>query len=441
MRDLQPYAYVGDTTSLCAECLALVPAKIVIESEDVFYVKQCAVHGVQRALISTDVSYYLRCRAALVPAARPLAYRAEVKKGCPFDCGLCNVHEQHSCMAIVEVVDDCNMRCPTCIAGSFPGAGQIKTLDAIGHMLDAIVTAEGLADIVMISGGEPTIHPKIIDILQLASSKSIDHIMLITNGVRVARDQAFAEALRTIPRLEVYLQFDSLRAEALQDIRGEDVRHIRATALERLNALEIPTTLVCVVKKRVNDDEVNEIISYALRNPCVRGVTFQPIRATGRTEAFDHAENSITLSEVRAEIMRGGLFSDLVPHPCNPESISIGYLLRREGTLTDVTSELFAQTSSNEDRWPTAAADELRTMMYFLPRLDRGDIRYDALFRVTIVSFLDRFNFCTSGVKRSAIHFATPDGALIPLETYYLLYQEPANGRSDSTPETSISLQ
>src|SRR6266404_3518576 len=219
------YLYYGETTSLCEVCLSLVPTKVLFEDGNIFYLKRCHEHGNQKTLISTDIDYYKWCKDSVGPSYLPQVFQKEFEKGCPYDCGLCRDHEQHSCMAILEIIDDCNMRCPTCIAGSFPGAGNGKSIEEIERMLDTIVESEGQPDLVMVSGGEPTIHPQILEILRRVKERPIKHFMLITNGRLIASDKAFVSQLEQYKeQFEVYLQFDSLRANVLLDIRGEDLR-------------------------------------------------------------------------------------------------------------------------------------------------------------------------------------------------------------------------
>ena len=140
-----------------------------------------------------------------------------------------------------------------------------------------------------ISGGEPTIHPQILDILAAARRRPIRHVMLNTNGIRIAEDPAFVDALAELrPGFEVYLQFDSLNDEALKNIRGAALcAHPRARRWRNLEARNISTTLVCTVKRGVNDAEIGEIVRHALNYKCVRGVTFQPVQDAGRNDGFD----------------------------------------------------------------------------------------------------------------------------------------------------------
>src|SRR6202451_1008180 len=114
------------------------------------------------------------------------------------------------------------------------------------------------------------------------------HLMVNTNAIRLAQDEEFAKRLAGfMPQFEVYLQFDSLKREPLMQLRGADMRGIREKALERLNKLGISTTLVVTVERGVNDGELGAIVDFALTQPAVRGVTFQPVQQAGRVLGFE----------------------------------------------------------------------------------------------------------------------------------------------------------
>ena len=249
------YVFDGQTTSLCGVCLALVPAKILIEEGSVFYQKRCLTHGVQKVLVSTDAAYWRLCRDYLKPGDRPLAFQTRTELGCPYDCGLCPDHEQHSCLALIDINEACNLACPVCFSDSSPHRTLHRPLAEIERMMDALVVSEGEPDLLQISGGEPTIHPEILEVLAAARRRPIRHVMLNTNGIRIAEDPEFVARLAEFrPGFEVYLQFDSLRPEALLNLRGADLGRIRRAALENLERAGISTTLVVVVKQGVNDD-------------------------------------------------------------------------------------------------------------------------------------------------------------------------------------------
>ena len=155
----RPYIYYDFTLSLCPECLKRVDAKIVFEDSKVFMLKNCSEHGFKKVLIATDVEYYKHTRNYNKVSEMPLKFNTSSHYGCPYDCGLCQDHEQHSCLTVVEITDRCNLSCPTCYAMSSPHYGRHRTVEEVERMLDIIVDNEGEPDVVQISGGEPTIHP------------------------------------------------------------------------------------------------------------------------------------------------------------------------------------------------------------------------------------------------------------------------------------------
>jgi uncharacterized radical SAM superfamily Fe-S cluster-containing enzyme len=448
----RPYLYYELTNSICTTCFRKVEAKIVFQDDRVYMHKRCPRHGFERVLISTDIEYYKRSRLTLKAGQLPTKFNTPIRYGCPYDCGLCPDHEQHSCLSLVEITDACNLTCPICYAESGTHRQTHRTLEQVEFMLDCVVRNEREPDIVQISGGEPTIHPQFFEILDAARRRPIKHLMLNTNGIRIAQDPDFAARLKDyLPGFEVYLQFDSLEEAPLQELRGADLRRIRCQALDRLNEHNISTTLVVTVKKGSNDGEMGRIIDFALRQRCVRGVTFQPIQAAGRLEQFDAATDRLTLSEVRQNILdQHSLFKpeDIIPVPCHPDALAMCYavkvgnkavpltslidpqvLLQGEGNtivyerdpkLRDQVFKLFSTSHS-----PESATTSLKQLLCCLPLVQVPEaMTYDKIFRVLIIQFMDAQNFDVRSVKKSCIHIVHPDGRIIPFDTFNLFYRD-----------------
>ena len=130
------------------------------------------------------------------PGTIPLAYGAEIREGCPYDCGLCPDHQQHTCLGIIEVNSDCNMDCPLCFSEAGPGFSL--TLEEVEQMLDDLRAHRRQPEVVQFSGGEPTIHPQIIEFVRAAKLRNIPFVMINTNGKRIARDDRFLEQLNEV---------------------------------------------------------------------------------------------------------------------------------------------------------------------------------------------------------------------------------------------------
>ena len=447
----RPYIYYDFTISICSVCLRRVDAKIVFEDDKVFMLKNCPHHGREKVLIATDIEYYKNCRNYAKRSEMPLKFNTRTHYGCPYDCGLCQDHEQHSCLTIVEITDRCNLTCPTCYAMSSPHYGRHRTLDEIEQMLDVIVANEGEPDVVQISGGEPTVHPQFFEILDIAKRKPIRHLMVNTNGIRIAKDEAFVKRLATyMPDFEIYLQFDSFKKEALEQLRGEDLREIRSKAIENLNKYNLSTTLVITLQKGLNTDEIGKIIEYGLQQRCVRGVTFQPTQKAGRLDNYENTTGRYTLTEVRSAILeQTNIFNsnDLLPVPCNPDALVMGYALKLGGQVFPLTRMInpddlldnskntivyeqdeklklhllnMFSTGNSVDK----ATGHLKSIMCCLPHIEAPSLGYDNLFRVIIMQFIDAHNFDVRAIKKSCVHIVNKDLNIIPFETMNLFYRD-----------------
>ncbi len=438
------------TSSLCPHCLRKVEAKVLTGPEGVFLQKFCPDHGSMRVKLANDAVYWQESRDLYKPPTPPLRRNTEMKSGCPDDCGLCPDHEQHSCLAILEITDQCQLGCPVCYADS-SGAKTHRSLEQIERMLDSAIANEGELNVLQISGGEPSLHPELKAILDAVKARPIRHLMLNTNGIRIAEDEAFADMLASYrPGFEVYLQFDSLRSESLKRLRGKDLAAIRRKALEALNQRDISTTLVMTVVKGVNDGELGEVLEFALSQPCVRGVTFQPLQVAGRLEGRSADSDRLTLSEVRSALLsQQARFKaqDVLPVPCHPESLAMGYALRRKQELMPLSALIdprhlleqggntisYEQDPKLKERLvrlfslsatSASAAGEIR--QFCCPSgLDLSSIDYRQIFRVIIMQFMDAWTMDLRSLKRSCVHIIHPDGRLIPFETYNLFHRNP----------------
>ena len=469
----RPYKYYDATTSLCSTCLRRVDAKIVFKKGVVWMLKRCPIHGSEQVMLADDIDYYKSTRELFIKTPEQVhRYNTASKYGCPYDCGICPDHEQHGCSLLLEITDHCNLSCPTCFAGSSPEKNNHLSLAQIEKMLDLAVANEQEPAILQISGGEPTVHPDFFEILKLAKSRPIQHLFINTNGIKIAKEEGFAEKLAEfVPGFEVYLQFDSLHRDALKIMRAADLTTIHKQALKKLNQLNIPTTLVATIRRGVNDSQLGEIIDFALTQPCVRGVTFQPVQAAGRLDNYDEGFNCqrdrITLTEVRRKILQQtDLFEpqDIIPVPCFPDSLAMAYALRLPKQKEDSSApiigvspqdklvpltglldpELLINAGRNTIAYekeegikqgifnlfsthhsPKSQPEAVNELLELADEKAIEDLSYDNVFRLLIVDFMDAHNFDIRSIRKSCVHILHPDGKrAIPFETYNMFYRD-----------------
>ncbi len=248
--------------------------------------------------------------------------------------GLGEMQTQHTCILLEDVTETCNLRCPTCYAGSAPALTGVATLEDVLANLDQRIAREnGKLDVLMISGGEPTIHPQFLDIMAAVVDRPVVRVIVNSNGVELARNDRILDFLRRHrERVEVYLQFDGFRASTHKHHRNADLRAVKERAVARLSGAGVFTTLTMTAALGVNDDEIGAVVRYALETPFVGGVSIQPQFGSGRSGAIDPLDR-LTHTGVLARFgpQTGGLVTwrDLTALPCShPHCASVGYMIR-----------------------------------------------------------------------------------------------------------------
>jgi len=440
------HIFHGLTRSLCPECRRVVDAQVLLRDGKVYLRKRCPDHGWHEALVSSDAAWMLDSAKYNKPGAIPYDFATAVEKGCPFDCGLCPEHQQHTCIGIIEITSRCNLGCSTCFADA--GSGYDLSLAQVETMLDRLLETEGRPEVVQISGGEPTIHPQILDILAAAKDRNIRHVMLNTNGLRLATDPDFVEALAAYSPT-IYLQFDGLTASTHQALRGRDLREIKLQALNRLAEAGMTVVLVATVVRGVNEHEIGAIARFGLGHPAVWGISYQPVTFTGRCSGTDPLNRS-TLTDVLhlLEDQTDGLFevSDFIPVPCPHPACSactyafvdgdtvtpITRILNVDDYLDFVTNRTLPELSDQiqgalEALWSMAASmgsdgttNSLNCVAcgIDLPLPDDRDLIRQHFFMVQVHGFMDVHTFDLNRLMKCCVNELLPDGRAVPFCAY-----------------------
>lgn len=476
MAHFRDYTFLGTTQSLCPECLALVPAKIISREGRVYFRKTCQQHGVREDFICSDVTMYDRHEFS-VPAKLPAVMGIEPERGCPFDCGLCTEHEQHTCIGLVEITSNCNLTCPMCYAGSSPGGKHLPFEQCVAA-IDRLVEVEGGAEVLQLSGGEPTVHPEFERIVEYALAQKIDYVQINTNGIRLARDRALVERLaQHRDRLEIFFQLDGLSDDVHQQLRGERLLETKLAAIEMLGEVDLHITLASTLQAGVNDDQWGALVRFGLERPWITGVNLQPATYSGRYYLPEEIDTRVTFPQVIRGLAQqtAGLLAadDFMPLPCaHPNCHSIAYVFRSkcEGPIPvtrffdakkhfDLLANGISFTRSKARDLmlqylgrqgcgceggclPQDSADGLTMLQASPPPTSMSDLTSMQpaaleffgkvlgeelgardLFRITITSFLDAYNFDVRRVMKCCTHHVLPSGHVIPFCAYNVLYR------------------
>jgi len=448
------------TTSRCPVCREPAPAEVIRVTQGkeakVFLKKTCPEHGSSAVCIASDARFYwmaqgdpqnaccggTACCASEEGQPGTLGRNAAGRGDGPFET-------LSTCLALIEIVNSCNLACPTCFADSPVGASGLK-LDAIPvpdlqRRIDGVIARKGPIEILQLSGGEPTLHPEFFELLAWTQAHPhIGYVLLNTNGVRIATDADFAERLEETfveRRFQLYLQFDGPQEAGQRALRGADLRAIRDRAIRRCEEMGLPVTLAMTVTPD-NLPHVWETIEYGLQFANVRGVAFQPMFLSGRVQGkFENQKSKIKNSPDRlntADVILAAVgqsagklrFEDFTPLPCgDPNCATIGYLLKTPGGIRSVSDFIdFTQMQgflhdkinySLEDLSQCGCENQPLAEMLRAFELKESDT-----FRLFIKPFMDGWTWDQDRIDRCCTHVIRPDGQLDSFCRYYSGFAE-----------------
>jgi uncharacterized radical SAM superfamily Fe-S cluster-containing enzyme len=438
---------LGATESVCPECLKRIPARRIAVNDEVFLDKTCTEHGHFRTVIWRGPPSYTSWYVSRLPSQPPVCATA-VDKGCPFDCGLCPEHRQHSCCVLLEVTRRCNLLCPVCFA-STQQADRDPGLDTIETWYSMLLKAGGPYNI-QLSGGEPTMRDDLPDIISLGRSLGFDFIQLNTNGLRLASDPTYARRLKDAGLSCVFLQFDGTHDAIYETIRGAALLDRKKMAIARCAEDGLGVVLVPTLMPGINTEDIGAIISFAINNmPVVRGVHFQPISYFGRYPLKPCNQDRITIPEViqNIEHQTNGLMKAEHFFPPQGEnaycSFHGNFVLMPDGVLKTVgrvkeagccgpqaaaagakkAQRFIAHRWAAPGHTETAVASQttsccnalrVESLDVFLERVDQYSLC------VSGMAFQDAWNLDLERLRECFIHVVSPDSRVIPFCAYNL---------------------
>ncbi len=445
---VREWEVIGITESLCPACLKRIEARRVAIGEDVYLDKSCPDHGSFMSIIWRGQPSY-KSWSVSKPPSQPPVCATKVQHGCPFDCGLCPDHRQHTCCVLIEITQRCNLTCPVCFAsaGSEDNDPDVRTIESWYRML---LDSGGPYNI-QLSGGEPTLRDDLPEIIAVGRSLGFSFFQLNTNGLRLSEDSGYVRSLKEAGLGCVFLQFDGTADVIYKKIRGRALLDVKDAAISNCAAHQLGVVLVPTLVPGINTGDIGRIIEYAIaRMHVVKGVHFQPISYFGRYPKVPADSDRITIPEVISEIelQTHGRMKVNDFHPPAAEnaycSFSGSFVLMENGELRSLKKERHVGCCQ-----PQAAADGAKKAQLFVARrwassrynkviaggdgtMDHGrfmkvDSLDDFLERVDMYSlcvsgmaFQDAWNLDLERLRECFIHVVSPDNRIIPFCAYNL---------------------
>ena len=444
------------TTSRCPVCHGPCPAQVIRRGGKVWLERTCTVHGEFTACLASDERFYWlalgkeenRCSSGGACCSADGVEAGTLGRNAA-GCGEQPFETLSTCLALIEIVNSCNLACPTCYADSPVGTGakvDAVPLEEIKARVQGVIDRKGGIEILQLSGGEPTLHPQLFELCAwLKAHSQIDFVLINTNGVRLAKEMEFAKGLAEVfggKGLQLYLQFDGVQAAGQRDLRGADLRALREQCLTNCAAVGIPVTLAMTVTPE-NLPHLWESIRFGLEREVVHGITFQPMFGSGRfpgnapspktagpfakvtrenpnrLNTADILTNAVTQSSGQLRV------EDFTPLPCgDPNCTTIGYLIRQENKVWHVSDflDLAKLQGFLHDKMHYTLEDlarcgcentELGELLRTL------ELTRSMAFRVMIKPFMDAWTWDEDRIDRCCTHVIRPDGKLDSFCRYY----------------------
>jgi uncharacterized radical SAM superfamily Fe-S cluster-containing enzyme len=453
----------------------VIDADIIEEDGKVWLDRTCPVHGSSRHLYWSDALMYHRFEefdsvgSGIANPQNPV-----LEDSCPTACGLCTTHHSQTLLANIDLTNRCNLNCDFCFANARAcGFVYEPSFDEVEGMLRLLRDEKPVpAPAVQFSGGEPTMRDDLPRIIRQAKSMGFPQVQIATNGVRIAQDPAYAQELKDAGLNTVYLHFDGVTPAT------NPLLTINEKAVENLERVRLGVVLVPTIIRGKNDHELGDIIRFAIRHTAViRGINFQPVAFTGAASDEDVRKLRITIPDLLEgiETQMDGILKkdDFYPVPCvlpfsdlveaytgrpqvrftahqhcgaatyvfiqedgvvpvnrmvDVDSLfeSIGHMagtIRKGGTINKYKA-LLEGVREMHDSVKKGKQGNTTEFWKLISKSLIGqnfealrEFHWNALF-IGTMHFMDRYNYDIERVQRCCIHYATPDGKLIPFCTY-----------------------
>ncbi|HMK53313.1 MAG TPA: radical SAM protein [Methanobacteriaceae archaeon] len=477
---------IKKTKSLCPECLQVVDAEVYEEHNQIMIKKECPEHGKFENTYWSSEEIYEKASEHDYEGEGLDNPQTKVTEECPLSCGLCPDHESHTILGLIDVTNRCNLRCPVCFANAAVSKSLYEpSYEEIRQMLRNLRSNRPVpTPAIQYAGGEPTVRKDLVELIKLAREEGFSHTQIATNGIKLAKNPQLAVDLKAATLNTVYLQFDGVTEEPYIKIRGRNLLPTKLEAIENCRKADLGIVLVPTLVKGVNHDQIGNIIRFATENlDIIRGVNFQPVSFAGRTPADQVEEQRITIpdfqkmveeqteSQIKVEdfypassvipisdFMEAIEGDTQVTFTCHPHCGSATYIFVDNNEIIPITQfvdvdrffELLSKSSDDiKDGGIISKAKVVARASVELPKTvhpskapesvdiknillkvfkDRnysslGDFHHKTLL-ISCMHFMDPWNFDQDRVKRCVIHYAVPDGRIIPFCSMNAIYRQ-----------------
>jgi tetraether lipid synthase len=476
---------IKKTKSLCPQCLQVLDAEVFEDQGKILIRKKCPEHGDFKNTYWQSAEIYYKASEFDYEGMGIENPQTAIEEECPLNCGVCPEHESHTILGLIDVTNRCNLRCPVCFANAAVSKFLYEpSYEEIRQMLRNLRSNRPVpTPAIQYAGGEPTVRKDIVDLVKLAREEGFSHTQIATNGIKLAKNPDLAKDLKDAELNTIYLQFDGVTEEPYLQIRGRNLLPTKLEAIENCRKADLGIVLVPTVVKGINHHQIGDIIRFAVDNlDIIRGVNFQPVSFAGRTPADEVEKQRLTIPDFQkfveeqtagqikiddfypassvipiSEFVEAVEGENQITFTCHPHCGTATYVFIEDDEIIPITQfvdvdrffDLLSHSSEDiKDGGLVGKAKVITRASLELPRtIDRskkpdwlditgiltnvfkqrsysalGDFHHKTLL-ISCMHFMDPWNFDQDRVRRCVIHYAVPDGRIIPFCSMNSIYR------------------
>ena len=453
------YTYFTTVRGMCRSCRRVVPARIFFREGSVFQESLCETCENQPVRIAADKDWYLRHVLAARPDASPIPFAAPPTRGCPHDCGPCTWHASRCQLPVLSITNSCDLRCPICFTYNRPDRVFHMSPEEMSRTVDWIIESSGPVDLINITGGEPTRHPQLLEILRVCQRPEIGRITMNSNGLRLADDIDLCHQLAELD-VCVVLSFNTFDGEISRQLHGRDLVATKLKAIDNLTRAGVRMTLLNVLIRDTNESALAGLFDLMRGNDNILSLTVQTMTYTGQGGGAWAQRKHIPVDQATRIVCEqsGGMLrvEDFNPRPsthplcyalsymvkaddaflpfarfASPEKIASllesSYLIRlgdEERFFREVIDDLYARGETESLAVFRKLTETLYPAGQPVSEFQRQRLAESAIRTVYIHAHMDEDTFDASRAMQCTDLVPAGEGKLIPACTYNLFYRQ-----------------
>jgi len=453
------YTYFTTVRGMCRTCRRIVPARVFFRDGSVWQESLCETCENSPVLIASDKDWYLHEVLNAHPDRAPLPFATAPTRGCPHDCGPCTWHANNCQLPVLSITNACNLNCPICFTYNRPDRIYHMPVEEMARTVDWIIESSGQVDLINITGGEPTLHPQLLEILRCCERDEIGRITMNSNGLRLAEDVDLCEQLAEL-EVCVILSLNTFDRDVSVQLHGRDVVDAKGAAIDNLTRAGVRMTLLNVMIRDTNEEAIAGIFDLMRQNDQILSLTVQTMTYTGQGGGQWGSRKHLPVDEAARIVCKqsGGMLrpSDFMPRPStHPLCYSLCYMLKAGNTflpflrfaqadkIAPLLNDSYLIRLRDDDSFFREAIDDLyargetQGLAAFrrlvedlyppgkaLSEFQRQRLAESAIRTVYIHAHMDEDTFDCSRAMLCADLVPAEPGRLIPACTYNLLYRQ-----------------